>query len=764
MKLKTKINPEILILLFFAAFSLRPLTWFEPPNIFFSGDFRPPVLNLEAFLKRTTYLWDEVDYGIPSVYLPRILDPYNLLILTLRLAGLHQSLAQIVSTILVYFLTSTLTYLYVKKLLGERIVAFVAGAYITSNLYLINDREITAIGFPSQALIILIPLTIFLYAVRVDSYKLAALAGFLGIMTYAGFPNYRLLILCIIIIVLSLIYLTLEQGISFTKNKHEKITITIDLNLIYKLLKFLGIFFLSLIFFSIWIFAIVIQNFQVLSKVYETILTGPISFRSLDYKFYDIIRLIAEWGFYCNGTWVTFSKPYIPYRALYLNNPCMIILSYLPPFLAFFSIIFLRKHRKQILFFIIVAIFSLLLTAGSAQPFVPVYEGIVNLPLMKVFRESSNWVLIPIIAYGVLIGKTTSGLYKKFSKKRSMKIFALTFTILLLVLTTLPLFTGDVTKNWVNPATKGSLLPNSYLELNSLLKSNCWSILLPPRYDYVAYNFTTPFSSGNPYVLIFSKPIITGIGSEYVKTKNLNIIKYVSSLFQTKTSNNLSRFIGVLGIRQIIVEKNLTFGYLYATNEINLKNKEGIILIKDWPEVSLYENLHSQEKIYLADKILKFSTIEDMHRKSTLTPWNTLKHSVFIQKKINLTNINLTIPEKFYWKEINPTEYFVYVKSEKPFILVLLENYDKNWEVYINNTKIHEKNHFQVNAFANAWLIQSKGKLYIEIVYKPQKYLPILILTSILSPLTFLAIIERKTIKKFVKQIKEKYKSNITKI
>jgi len=43
--------------------------------IIVGGDFRPP-LNQQAFNKRVIYAWDEIDFGMPSVYQARILTPH----------------------------------------------------------------------------------------------------------------------------------------------------------------------------------------------------------------------------------------------------------------------------------------------------------------------------------------------------------------------------------------------------------------------------------------------------------------------------------------------------------------------------------------------------------------------------------------------------------------------------------------------------------------------------------------------------------------
>lgn len=82
-ELKTKLrlkSAELLVILVLFLFSLRVLNWFEHPYIVAGEDFKPPLVH-EAFIKRVMYSWDETDFGMPSVYPPRILSPARLMIL-----------------------------------------------------------------------------------------------------------------------------------------------------------------------------------------------------------------------------------------------------------------------------------------------------------------------------------------------------------------------------------------------------------------------------------------------------------------------------------------------------------------------------------------------------------------------------------------------------------------------------------------------------------------------------------------------------------
>lgn len=175
-------------------------------------------------------------------------------------------------------------------------------------------------------------------------------------------------------------------------------------------------------------------------------------------------------------------------------------------------------------------------------------------------------------------------------------------------------------------------------------------------------------------------------------------------------------------------------------------------MVKDWGDVALFENSYAVEKVYVADNPINVS---QMQIAIATTEWNTLKHFVFVNQ--TLPHKKLAIPQAFTWKQINPTRYEISVENTEPFILVLLENFDKHWKVHINGSIIPETNHYKVNAFANGWLINTNGKLQITIEYEAQKIIQHSVIASIILPALFLTFLYRKEIKKIASLIRRKY-------
>lgn len=761
MKLKGRLrfkSIQAIVVVMFLFSSLRVINWFQYPYILASGDFRPPFLN-EAFTSRVSSTWDEIDFGMPSIYSPRILDPFYFLMTVFQTFGLSLFLSEIVTVSVMYFLSSILMYVFVKQLTGNNITAsFMAAIFMTSNVFLVNDREITAVGFIDTVLIILPGLIAFFRGLKTNSYKLIAISGMLSILTYATFPNYRTTLLSLIMFGLVSIFLSIRRKLPAESDKPGQLIsyrISLSTKSLYRYIKGLAVFAAAFLLASIWIITIIVMNFGILTATYAAMNTPEfIVGLTRERAIYDVTRLIVKWAFYSGAL----GKPYIPYGIAYSTNPLLIILSYLPATIAFASLLF-SKQRKVTIFFGIVAIVSLFLASGLSfnEYGNQLYSAIVGLPLLKAFREASNWMFFAVISLSILIGCTVSALCNRISHK-ALQFIAAGLMATLFISAAYPLVTGDVARNWLKPEIKGSTLPSSYFELNNRLSSEYWAIMLPQRGTYVIYNFSgVPFSSGNPYPLIFSKPVITGSGTEYVQSSNQELINRLHQLLQTNLTQN-RKFLGILGIKYLVLDKDLISGNVYDANALDLGQNENFVLVKEWNEVVLFNNTYAVQKVYAADNLLDYTTLNDMHDVAENSDWNVLDRSVFLNSTSlkEITNKTLTTPENLVWQDKSPTNYEASATSKGPFVLVFLESYSSNWKLYVNGGLLPEANHLEVNSFANGWLIDNPGNITIRIEYQTQNLLVISTIASVLLPMGLLMFLSRKDIRKAFSSIAQK--------
>lgn len=882
-------STQALIIIFFFVFSLRVASWFQPPFILASGDLRPPF-NSQALVKRVLYTWDEIDFGMPSMYPPRILDPFNFLIMTFQNAGLGLVSAELATVFLIYFLSTTLTYILVKQLTDDATVSIVAALFFASNVYLINDREISAIGLVDFGLIMLPCLIAFARGIKTYSYKLVAISGILCTLTFATFPNYRNTLICLFMQGLVVVYFFLKNQLSLDRHSDgPRISLKLSLNseIASHYAKLLVVFGLAFLLASIWVLALIFSNFNVLVSSLQGLST-PWFVGGLN--IYDVTRLIAKWGFFDEGL----GMPYVPYRNLYVNVPWFILLCFMPAVLAFASLL-LSKERKTTVFFGLVAVISLFLSSGFSFSGngKQLYVAFIDFFMLRPFREASNWMFFVIVSFGILIGCAVSALQHRF-KSRAFKILSLGLVAALFVSTAYPLATGDVTRNWLEPSIKGSYFPPSYTELNKMLSSQYWALLAGGRYTYVVYNLTKgPLATGNPYPLIFSKPLITGAGTEYIQSQNVELVNMVNNelnritptdqniapegkanassiensqylpknaidgnnqtrwssqrtipqwlevdwegtsriseisilfeaayaqnytiqtwngttwetqlsmqnntstkvtrsfsnpvdttrlrLYFTKTSESflsvslwelevygrsigVELFLGVLGIKQVIVEKDIILGNISDPNDLTLNKNPDFILDKEWDEFALFNNTYALEKLYASDNIIGYTTLDEMCGLAEGSQWNILQHSIFVNstQTLQITKEKLLLPTTFTWTELSPTSYEAGVGSHGAFILGFLESYDPNWKAFVNGKPISEDNHVEVNGYANGWLINATGNLTVRIDYETQILFTESVAASVVLPVLLVVFLARKDLKEVLQKIVVRFKT-----
>jgi hypothetical protein len=651
------------------------------------GDFRPPI-NTEAFLQHALQSWNEIDFGVPSVYMPRLLDPFMSLSTAFQTVGADVGTSEILTIYVIYVLAAMLMYFYVKHLLnGDVVAAFVAALFFITNINLITDREVTAINFIDVALTILPCLLAFTLGIKRKSMGFMLASGFLFILTYAFFPNSRASIICLISLGITLLYLALSKGWKST----------FKLEVIRKYARFILGFGVAAVVASIGIIALVLSNFGIFAATYSQ---TPVSSSALSYltfiKPVDTVRLIAQWGFYSGE----FAKPYVPYAAMYLYNPLVIALSYIPPALAFVAAV-ISKNRKATAFFIAISLISLVLANGVASTVVD------SIPLMKAFRVTTNWIYFAVFAFSILIGLTISALYRK-AKGNGLKMLTLVLTAAVFFASTYPMVTGDVARNWLNPESKGVQIPRYFGEVENAISARFWTLILPQRNPYPVYNTTQgPFDGGNPYPLIFSKPFLTGVGTEYVQSSSSGVLNNVYSLVANGTDSNATlEYLGSIGIRYFLVENGVFYGNLTSITDLNLlKDSARLKLIAKWDDASLFEIPNALEKLYVIGNA------------------------------------------QFSWTEKSPTLYEATANSDAPFTLVFLESYDSSWIASENGKPLPETNHVVVKEFANAWNINSTGNMTIKLEYRTQNVAVLSVVVSIVLSICLVAFVCRKRIK-----------------
>jgi len=234
---------------------------------------------------------------------------------------------------------------------------------------------------------------------------------------------------------------------------------------------------------------------------------------------------------------------------------------------------------------------------------------------------------------------------------------------------------------------------------------------------------------------------------------------------ETYTENDVApKFLGMLGIKDFLVEEDLISGNLTDVSDLKLLNGSAeISLVNEWEGASLYENSYALEKFYTANNVLLFSSLNDMYQLINDSAWSTLQRSAFISSTAgaNFTSQIGTLqePDSFSWQEISPTSYVAKAESNSEFLLVFLESYDTHWEAFVNGRPISESDHVEVNDFANGWLINATGNLTITVEYATQNLLTASVAASTILPALFVVFLVRKNIREIAHNVLNKIRT-----
>lgn len=117
------------------------------------------------------------------------------------------------------------------------------------------------------------------------------------------------------------------------------------------------------------------------------------------------------------------------------------------------------------------------------------------------------------------------------------------------------------------------------------------------------------------------------------------------------------------------------------------------------------------------------------------------------------------LPTDFSWTELSPTSYEADLESNGAFILVLMESYDPNWKASVNGERISENNHFEVNGYANEWLVNATNETRVEIDYETQNLFTESVAASAILPGFLVAFLFRNDLKEIIRSVLSRLKA-----
>jgi hypothetical protein len=210
----------------------------------------------------------------------------------------------------------------------------------------------------------------------------------------------------------------------------------------------------------------------------------------------------------------------------------------------------------------------------------------------------------------------------------------------------------------------------------------------------------------------------------------------------------IGNVLGLMSVKYILLDHS----YLGAGSgvpeflERRLAESQGIFKVAQFGSLDIYEVQNNLPRIYLTTNVVLINgTIEDFTRQVMYQGSNFDNKVLVLSEQIEptlkeqlarLISTKDEKPEIIEFVKASPVKYILRVSSNTDFILVLNEPYFPGWIITINGLEIG--NHFIANGAMNAWYINDRGMLIVEVRYKPSTLLHIGGLISLASALSLI--------------------------
>lgn len=588
--LKEKIEYFIII-----AISFHALIWFQEGVLFICGDAILPFHAVDE-LFRILSPWDPtVDLGVINVELPRL--PFFLFFAAAEALGINLITAEKAYFVLVRALSGVVA-CYTFSVLLENVKSPLKrmACFLGALIYMFNPFIMLFIRKFLLALsyaLLPLPLAFFIKGMRTNERKYV---WFFAISLYGlfiCFPGYEWGLLAIFIIACYAVFYAIMRELSLAKA-----------------VKFVAKGCLIFALLNSWWIVLMIYNMHGMFLALEAV---PVTFDKENIMV-EVLRWLGHWSFYTTSR---IGKPLYPYSWVYTEVPTMIVLTFVPPLLAFLALL-LRPRSKLVTCAALSLVISLFISKGANAPLGEVFAWIViNIPLLKCYRTPTmTFMAATSLFYTILLVATFMSLYerlplllsrlgsflghKKLSTPSLKRVGGLTILALfagLMICECWPLLTGDVIFNWYEPTLRGVIMPDWYEQVNELIgqgTSYGAIFILPQTGTYIAN--TWGYAGINPYRLLFTRPVVTGTGGCYAQSLAREQIWTLYDIFYANETRKFGTLIGMMGIEYVILDKSVkeVWGipklYSPEETEVLLDAQPELEKVKKVGELTIYKN------------------------------------------------------------------------------------------------------------------------------------------------------------------------------
>jgi hypothetical protein len=534
----------------------------DPNTLIFSNDVGYPLNPVEIFQNRLFAWNDSWNFGNAQKDLGGSIPYYALETLLTVITG-SVFIGQRIFVIVWFFIILISIYEMVKRLPAfspKPYMGLLAAIFFGFNHFQLHAWRVLWVSrFSTYAALPIIFLLLAKYfEEKISLTKASILIGFIIFCLNGGGspPLFGILILMGLIMMFYFVFL------SFPKNFGKMVKKSLMIGIFSSLATFLFSFY--------WIYPYI----KLFFSTYGNIISeggGPmlmLNWADVVSANTSILNLIRLHGL---SFWGTGSSP-ADYQYIYFKNPIFIALSFLLPITGFAAILFSKKEeeKKYILLFTIFALFGLVFSAGSHQPFREFYIFLLKtVPGFPIFRSPvykfggllwfSSAVLISFTLSTVIV-KMTKYMKKTLPAKRKPYYLVPLFFVVMILTYNFPFFNGKFFV-WNAPLTMMEKIPEYVLNFGKWADKNHGTkrmLLLPAlsinwRAEVLRWGYWSP---GTVTYLLTRKNAITNDGG--LINGEINI---VDSLYQSMEKNDgkwndLTR---LLGISEILVKNDFMY-------------------------------------------------------------------------------------------------------------------------------------------------------------------------------------------------------------
>ncbi len=348
---------------------------------------------------------------------------------------------------------------------------------------------------------------------------------------------------------------------------------------------------------------------QVVSSGGLSGLVGWARYLSENTSIINLLRLqgIPDW----------YNNIYHPYASFYLNNPLLILGSFIFALLILFSFLKKREENKVLLFFFfLLFLVSLIFTAGTHKPLGFILEFLINhLPGFAIFRSLifkfgyAYW-----LSASFLIGVTISGIIQTLlSRIKNREIItkariAFLFTAITLILAYhFPYFTGDIFRIDKTGFSSRVVAPSYISDF-----SKWWSvegkkekILLLPRLNknWLFEQYTWNYLSLFPVLGDFAN-VGTVENNDTLSSNENEIVGKLYDAINKQRYEDVDSLTSMLGIRYFLVRHDFSYDVpdQRTDSPFQLENKlisnSSIAKIKSFGPWSVYRYVSAKPSIF----------------------------------------------------------------------------------------------------------------------------------------------------------------------